>query len=118
LEDRPGREGDWTYPNTDGLGLLEYMYWCQDMGLVPVLGVWDGLTLGGTVISNITELQPYIDDVMNELEYLMGDTSTTFGAMRAADGQEEPFTLQAVEIGNEDFLNDGTASYAARLTAF
>lgn len=30
LKDRPGRPGDWTYYNTDGLGLLEYLEWCED----------------------------------------------------------------------------------------
>jgi alpha-N-arabinofuranosidase len=37
LIDRPGRDGDWTYPNTDGIGLHEYFEWCEDMDLTPIL---------------------------------------------------------------------------------
>lgn len=62
--------GDWTYPNTDALGLDEYFYWCEDMDLEPVLGVWAGFSLGGGGGTPLTgdALQPYIDDVLNELE--------------------------------------------------
>ncbi|THX93597.1 putative vacuolar segregation protein [Aureobasidium pullulans] len=31
LKDRPGRPGTWGYQNTDGLGLIEYLHWCQDL---------------------------------------------------------------------------------------
>lgn len=62
--------GDWGYPNTDALGLDEYFYWCEDLGLEPVLGVWAGFSLdsaGGTPFTG-DALQPYVDDVLNELE--------------------------------------------------
>jgi alpha-N-arabinofuranosidase len=50
-------------------------------------------------------LDPYVQDTLNELEYVMGDTSTTYGAMRARDGHPAPFDLKYVEIGNEDFFS-------------
>ena len=34
LENRPGRQGDWGYVNTDGIGLMEYMQWAEDLGAV------------------------------------------------------------------------------------
>ena len=40
------------------------------MGLEPVLGVWAGLYLDSEVVPQ-NQLQPYVDDVMNELEFLM-----------------------------------------------
>ena len=46
LTDRPGRPGDWGYFNTDGLGLLEYLEWTEDMGMEPVLAVYAGYSLG------------------------------------------------------------------------
>lgn len=49
------------------LGLDEYLYWCEDMGMEPVLAVWAGLSLGGGIISG-SALDPYIDDILNELE--------------------------------------------------
>lgn len=45
LKDRPGRPGDWTYYNTDGLGLLEYLLWCEDFGMAPLLAVYAGFSL-------------------------------------------------------------------------
>lgn len=40
--DRPGRQGDWFYPNTDALGLDEFMQWCEDMNMTAMLAVWAG----------------------------------------------------------------------------
>lgn len=37
LENRPGRFGNWGYPNTDGLGLLEYLNWAEDLNAVRTL---------------------------------------------------------------------------------
>ena len=45
LTDRPGRPGDWEYFNTDGLGLLEYLEWTEDMDMEPVLAVYAGYSL-------------------------------------------------------------------------
>ncbi|KAH8424455.1 uncharacterized protein LDX57_002206 [Aspergillus melleus] len=64
--DRPGRDSDWFYPNTDALGLDDYLWWCEDMGMEPVLAVWDGKSYGGILVGS--DLQPYVDDIMNELE--------------------------------------------------
>ncbi|KAK0644732.1 putative alpha-L-arabinofuranosidase A [Lasiodiplodia hormozganensis] len=120
LQNRPGRQGTWTYPNTDALGLVEYFEWCIDMKLTPVLGVWAGFALGSGGNTPITgnALTPYVNDVMDELEFILGDQSTQYGALRASLGYPEPFTLQHVEIGNEDNLGGGCASYPERFNAF
>lgn len=48
-----------------------------------------------------------------------GDKSTTFGSQRAALGFSSPFTINYIEIGNEDYLNGGTSSYYSyRFMAF
>lgn len=104
LEERVGRMGDWTYWNTNGQGLLDYMYMCEDMGMEPILGVYAGYSLKGDSVPE-DELEPYIQEVLNELEYLTGDSSTTYGKLRAEHGREEPFKLQYIEIGNEDFFS-------------
>nr|QEI10540.1 GH51 alpha-L-arabinofuranosidase [Evansstolkia leycettana] len=113
--DRPGRQGDWGYPNTDALGLDEYLYWCEDMGMEPVLAVWSGLSLGGGIVSG-SALDPYVDDIMNELEYLLGDMSTAGGRLRAQNGRTEPWPIKHVEVGNEDNLSSGCGTYASRFT--
>lgn len=68
MQDRPGRQGNWGYPNTDGLGLIEYMEWCLDMDLAPVLDVWAGLTIGGGMVEPGAALEPYVQETMDELE--------------------------------------------------
>lgn len=112
LTQRPGRPGTWGYDNTDGLGLIEYLLWCQDLNIEPVLAVWSGLYLDGTIVPE-DELAPYVQDALNELELLMGDASTTYGAQRIALGYTDPFPIKFVEVGNEDNLNGGTDSYTA-----
>lgn len=96
---------------------MEYMSWCEDMKLEPILAVWAGLTLGGGIISG-TALTPYVNDVLSELEFLLGSTSTTLGALRASYGHPTPYTINFIEIGNEDNLSSGCATYASRFTAF
>ncbi|KAL2826111.1 glycoside hydrolase superfamily [Aspergillus cavernicola] len=120
VEDRPGRQGAWGYYNSDGLGLMEYLYWCEDLGLAPILGVWAGFALqsGGNTPFTGDVLTPYVDDVLNELEFVLGDKSTTYGSLRASYGEENPFPVTMVEIGNEDNLGGGCESYAERFTAF
>ncbi|KAL2670099.1 hypothetical protein Neosp_014980 [[Neocosmospora] mangrovei] len=110
LKDRPGMLGVWGDINTDGFGLLEQMQMAQDLDLTVILGVHAGLYLNGNVIPQ-DQMQPYIDMALNELEFLTGDQSTTYGAKRAALGYPTPFKVEWVEIGNEDYLNNGRSSY-------
>ncbi|KAG9560142.1 glycoside hydrolase, partial [Aureobasidium melanogenum] len=118
LKDRPGRPGTWGYENTDGLGLIEYLHWCEDLELEPVLAVWDGFYLGGPVTPQ-DQLQPWIQFALDELEFLMGSTSTKYGSLRASLGYPQPFQINYVEIGNEDNLGGGNSSYSAyRLPMF
>lgn len=119
LTERPGRYGDWGYENTDGLGLIEYLLWCQDLELEPVLAVFAGYWLDHSAASE-DELQQYVDSALNELEFLMGDSSTTWGAYRIALGYSDPFSIKFVEVGNEDGLSDtGINTYRSyRLNTF
>ncbi|KAI5294357.1 hypothetical protein KEM52_004188 [Ascosphaera acerosa] len=113
VENRPGRQGTWGYGNTDALGLHEYFEWCEDMGMEPVLGVWVGATIGGPVLEG-DALKPYIDDVLDELEYILADAETSkWGKLRAQNGRKDPFPLQYVEVGNEDWLM-GCEEYPSR----
>ncbi|OQO10212.1 hypothetical protein B0A48_04569 [Cryoendolithus antarcticus] len=117
LEHRAGFPGTWGYENTDGLGLLEYAIWADDIGMELLLGIWDGLYLDGTTLT-LAELQPYIQSALDEIEFLTGDASTTWGAYRESLGHG-PFPLNFVEIGNEDSLSDKNRTYPAyRFKAF
>jgi len=95
---------------------MEYMDWTSDMGMKPLLAVWSGLSLGGGIISG-PSLQPYVEDILNELEFLLGDANTAYGALRAKYGRHDPYELTMIEIGNEDDLSGGCSSYPSRFTA-
>jgi alpha-N-arabinofuranosidase len=117
IEERPGHSGPWGYRSTDGLGLLEFLEWCEDMHAEPVLAVYAGYSLGGTHIDAGPGLEPYVTEALEEIEYVTGDTNTTWGARRARDGHPAPFSLTYVEIGNEDWF-DKSGSYDARFAQF
>ena len=63
-------------------------------------------------------LAPWVDDTLNELEFILGPISTPYGSLRASLGYPEPWPLKYLEIGNEDNLNGGCATYASRFTQF
>ncbi|KAF5498017.1 putative alpha-L-arabinofuranosidase A [Colletotrichum siamense] len=115
ITSRPGHQGAWGYPNTDALGLHEYFEWCDDMRLEPFLDVYSGYSLDGTHITG-EALKPFVDEVLQELEYVLGDSSTPTGALRAKNGREQPWPVKWVEIGNEDDF--GCSSYPERFAAF
>jgi alpha-N-arabinofuranosidase len=119
LEQRPTHMSPWRYRSSDGMGLLEFLEWCEDLNMEPILGVYAGLHIdnGANIITG-DALKPHVQDALDEIEYVTGGVDTTWGARRAKDGHPRPFKLRFVEIGNEDWLNMGTATYAARFTMF
>lgn len=114
---RPGHQGTWGYRSSDGMGLMEFLLWCEDMGAKPVLGLYAGYSLNGSHVPPGPDLEPYIQDALEEIEYVAGPASSPWGARRAKDGHPDPFPLTYVEIGNEDWF-DKSGSYDARFTQF
>jgi alpha-L-arabinofuranosidase len=117
LVDRPTHPSPWRYHSSDGLGLLEFLGWCEDLKMQPVLAVYAGYSLAHDHVNPGADLEPYVQDALDELEYVTGSTSTKWGAVRAANGHPEPFHLTYVEIGNEDWF-DTTGSYDGRYAQF
>jgi alpha-L-arabinofuranosidase len=110
--ERPGHQNSaWGYWSDDGLGLLEFLQLAEDLGAAPVMAVWAGYTLNGTVIPEAS-LGPYVQDALDQIEYAIGPVTSAWGARRAADGHPAPFPVPYIEIGNED-LFDRTGSYNA-----
>jgi alpha-L-arabinofuranosidase len=108
---RPGHQDDaWGYFSTDGMGLLEYLEWCEQLGAKPLLAVYAGYSLNHTVVP-LDQLGPYIQDALDEIQYATGPVTSKWGAERAKDGHPAPFKIDYVEIGNEDWF-DGTGSYS------
>ena len=118
LQQRPGRQGTWTGFNTEGFGLLELMTFAEDIGATPVLAVYAGFSLDQTSVPE-DQLQPYIDEVIDEIDFLTAPAAKNrMGALRASLGRREPFIVNYVEIGNEDFTPAATASYRYRWPAY
>ncbi|HWD91236.1 MAG TPA: hypothetical protein VG938_02700 [Verrucomicrobiae bacterium] len=117
IEERHGHPCPWGYRSTDGLGLLEFLEWCEDMKAEPALAVYAGYSLRGSHVNPGPDLQPFVQDALDEIEYVTGDTKTHWGAERAKDGHPRPFKLTYVEIGNEDWF-DKSKSYDGRFAQF
>jgi alpha-N-arabinofuranosidase len=64
LVDRPGHQAPWTYWSTDGLGLLEFLEWCEDLKIEPVLAVYAGYSLKGAHVNPGKDLDPYVQSNM------------------------------------------------------
>ena len=79
IANRPGHNGSWGYRASDGLGLLEFLEWAEDMGAEPLLAVYAGYSLDGDHIDAGPLLKPYVDDALNEIEYVIGDTRYLLG---------------------------------------
>jgi alpha-L-arabinofuranosidase len=117
IEERHGHPCPWGYRSTDGMGLLEFLEWCEDMKAEPVLAVYAGYSLRGVHVNPGAALEPFVQEALEEIEYVIGGANTTWGAQRARDGHPAPFKLNYVEIGNEDWF-DKSKSYNERFAQF
>ncbi|HEU6449766.1 MAG TPA: alpha-L-arabinofuranosidase C-terminal domain-containing protein [Verrucomicrobiae bacterium] len=117
VETRPGHRSPWNYWSTDGMGLLEFLNWCEDLHMQPVLAVFAGYALRHDYVKPGPDLAPYVQDALDEIEYVAGSTNTLWGAQRAKDGHPAPFALNYVEVGNEDWF-DRSGSYDGRFAQF
>jgi len=113
IEERVEQRNIWGYHQTTGLGYYEYFQFCEDIGAkpLPVLpaavscqnsgGTW---RVGGTgqKALPLNEMQDYIQEVLDLIEWANGPVNSTWGAKRAAAGHASSFNLQYVGIGNED----------------
>ncbi|KAB5590422.1 hypothetical protein CTheo_6139 [Ceratobasidium theobromae] len=98
----------------DVKGLMEYLNWAEDIGAEPILGVWAGLSLsdsGSLPVVPEANIQPYVQEAINEIHFITGDAQTNeWAKLRAQYGRTEPYKLKYIEIGNEDFF--GADTYA------
>lgn len=113
LEQRVEQKNLWGYHQTAGLGYYEYFQFCEDIGAkpLPVLpaavscqnsgGTW---RIGGTGQQALPmeEMNDYIQEILDLIEWANGPANSVWGAKRAAAGHTQPFNLQYIGIGNED----------------
>jgi alpha-L-arabinofuranosidase len=117
LVDRPTHRSPWNYQSSDGMGLLEFLEWTEDLKIETVLAVYAGYSLKGDHINPGPALVPFLQDALDEIEFATGDASTKWGAVRAKLGHPAPFSVKYVEIGNEDWF-DRSGSYEGRYAQF
>jgi alpha-N-arabinofuranosidase len=115
--DRPTHPSPWRYRSSDGMGLLEFLEWCEDLKIEPVLAVYAGYSMAQEHVDPGPALEPYIQDALDEIEFVTGDAGTKWGGERAKNGHPAPFPLHYVEIGNEDWF-DRSGSYDGRYAQY
>jgi len=129
VENRPLNENRWhyTFPDrffpdyfqTYGLGFFEYFLLSEDIGAEPLPVISVGLSCQ---FQNkemechvpLNELQPYIQDAIDLIEFANGPVTSPWGKVRAEMGHPEPFNLKFLAVGNEQWGPE----YVERLEPF
>ena len=98
----------WGYHQTYGLGYYEYFQLCEDIGATPLPVVPVGVSCGFRGPQQcvaMNELQPWIDDALDLIEFANGPVTSKWGGLRAEMGHPEPFNMQFISLGNEPHDN-------------
>ncbi len=95
----------WGYHQTYGLGFYEYFLLSEDIGAEPLPVLSVGVTCGFRPpfqTASLDEMQPWIDDALDLIEFANGPVSSEWGGLRARMGHPEPFNMKYICLGNED----------------
>ena len=112
VEQRPGAWSKWPpHYRTDGFGYHEFLQLCEyldsdAMFVVPtgmICTGWVPLGEDGNHIHPEVDVEEFISNALDAIEYAVGPVDSEWGARRAANGHPEPFPLKYIELGNEDF---------------
>lgn len=97
------------YYQSYGLGFYEYFLLSEDIGAepLPVLNVGMACQFQNhndpSAHVTVKDLQPYIQDCLDLIEFANGDVNTTWGKKRAEMGHPAPFNLKFLAVGNEQW---------------
>ncbi len=93
------------YFQSFGLGFFEYFQLAEDIGAEPLPIVNCGMACqyNSAEFASLDELDPYIQDALDLIEFANGDVSTQWGKVRADMGHPVPFNLKMMGIGNENW---------------
>jgi alpha-L-arabinofuranosidase len=103
---RPSRRNNWQYNQTLGLGFYEYFQFCEDIGAKPLPVVSAGYDPHHLRAVPMDEIEEWIQDALDLIEFANGSEETKWGQIRAQMGHPAPFTLEYLAIGNEE-VGDG-----------
>lgn len=93
------------YFQTFGLGFFEYFQLAEDLGAepLPILNCGMACQFNSAELVPLDELEPYIQDALDLIEFANGDSNTTWGKIRAGMGHPAPFHLKLMGVGNENW---------------
>jgi alpha-L-arabinofuranosidase len=93
------------YFQSFGLGFFEYFQLAEDMGAepLPILNCGMSCQFNAGEVVPLNELDPYIQDALDLIEFANGPVSTVWGGLRASMGHPEPFNLKYIGVGNEQW---------------
>jgi alpha-L-arabinofuranosidase len=100
IAERSGHMGIWGYYSTGGLGYHEYLQFCEDLGAEPLFVINCGMAHGDSI--PMDQLQEYVQDALDAIEYANGPVDSKWGSLRAKAGHPKPFHLKMIEVGNEN----------------
>lgn len=95
------------YGQTYGVGYYEYFLLCEYMKAkpLPVMNVGLACQFMSSELVDVesAEMEEYIQDALDLMEFANGDVNTTWGKKRAQMGHPEPFNLEYLGVGNEQW---------------
>jgi alpha-N-arabinofuranosidase len=101
------------YYQTYGLGFFEFFQLCEDLGCaaVPILNCGMACQYQSKQLVPTDQLDPFVQDALDLIEFANGPATSPWGARRAAMGHPEPFQLEMLGVGNEQWGEDYFARY-------
>lgn len=93
------------YFQSFALGFYEYFQLCEDLKAepLPILNCGISCQFEGAEVVPMDQIDPYVQDALDLIEFANGDAATKWGAKRAAMGHAEPFNMKMIGIGNENW---------------
>ena len=104
------------YFQTFGLGFFEYFQLAEDIGAepLPILNAGMACQFNTAELVPMDQLDPYVQDALDLIEFANGDVSTKWGKVRAGMGHPASFKMKLLGIGNENW----GPQYIERLQVF
>lgn len=115
VEDRPSLINRWNtefahrlapdYFQSFGLGFFEYFQLAEDMGAepLPILSCGIACQFNTGELVPLEDLDPYVQDALDLIEFANGSTETAWGKVREDMGHPEPFNMKYIGVGNEQW---------------
>ena len=93
------------YYQTFGLGFYEYFLLTEDIGAepLPILNCGMACQFNSAEVVAMDELQPYIEDALDLIEFANGPVTTKWGKIRNEMGHPAPFNMKFIGVGNEQW---------------